>query len=76
MAPIKIFLKKNELAKIKTLTKKGLEDDRVVKRAQILKSRHIEVGDREKENIVAMICSNPPDGYARWTIDLIAEESV
>ena len=120
MAPIKIFLKKNELAKIKTLTKKGLEDVRVVKRALILKSRHmgistedivelldvdsktvsntlnnylefdfeisvydaprtgrpIEIGDREKANIVAMVCSNPPDGYARWTIDLIAEESV
>jgi hypothetical protein len=120
MAPIKIILKKNELAKIKTLTKKGLEDVRVVKRALILKSRHmgistedivelldvdsktvsntlnnflefdfdisiydaprtgrpIEINDREKANIVAMVCSNPPDGYARWTIDLIAEESV
>ena len=120
MAPIKIKLKKNELEKIKTLTKKGLEDVRVVKRALILKSRHleistedivelldvdsktvsntlknflefgfdisiydaprtgrpIEIGDREKANIVAMVCSNPPDGFARWTIELIAEESV
>lgn len=120
MTPIKILLQKNDLAKIKDLTKKGLEDVRVVKRALILKSRHMGIGtediinlldldpktvsntlnnylefgfdvavydaprtgrplefdDREKANIVAMVCSNPPDGYARWTIDLIAEESV
>ncbi len=120
MAPVKILLKKKELEKIKELTKKGQEDVRVVKRAIILKSRHlnmatedivelldvdaktvsntlnnylefgldiaifdaprtgrpIEFDDREKTNIIAMVCANPPDGYARWTIDLIAEESM
>ncbi len=120
MAPIKIKLSKNELATIKELIRKGLEDVRVIKRALILKSRHlgmatndivelldvdaktisrtlgnyhefglevtiqdaprtgrpIELDDRDKSNIVAMVCSNPPDGYARWTIDLITEESI
>lgn len=120
MAPIKIKLPKKELIKIKELTRKGLEDVRVIKRALILKSRHlgmstsdivelldidaktvsrtlsnynefglevtiydaprtgrpIDIDDRIKNNIIAMVCSNPPDGYARWTIDLVAEESV
>lgn len=120
MAPIKIKLKKSELDGIKRITKKGLEDVRVIKRALILKSRHLGMGTediidlldtscktvsrtlgnyheygfeatiydaprtgrpvefdaRSASNIIAMVCSNPPDGYAKWTIDLIAEETV
>ena len=30
----------------------------------------------ERQRIVAMVCSNPPEGYARWTVRLIAEEAV
>jgi len=30
----------------------------------------------EKQRIVAMVCSDPPEGQARWTIRLIAEEAV
>ena len=30
----------------------------------------------EKQRIVAMVCSDPPEGLARWTIRLIVEEAV
>ena len=30
----------------------------------------------EKQRIVAMVCSDPPPGRARWTVRLIAEEAV
>ena len=30
----------------------------------------------EKQRIVAMVCSDPPEGYARWTIRLIVEEAI
>jgi putative transposase len=30
----------------------------------------------EKQRIVAMVCSDPPAGQARWTVRLIAEEAV
>jgi len=30
----------------------------------------------EKQRIIAMVCSNPPPGYARWTVRLVAEEAV
>ncbi len=30
----------------------------------------------EKQHIIAMVCSNPPEGQARWTVRLIAEEAV
>jgi len=120
MTAIIIKLRKEELVKIKILTKKGLEDVRVVKRALVLKSRHLGIStesiielldvdaktvtntlnnyrefgfektiydaprtgrpinfdDSDKANIIAMVCSNPPDGYARWTLDLIAEQTV
>ena len=29
-----------------------------------------------KQRIIAMVCSNPPEGNARWTVRLIAEEAV
>ena len=29
-----------------------------------------------KQRIIAMVCAAPPDGYARWTVRLIAEEAV
>ena len=30
----------------------------------------------EKQRIIAMVCSAPPPGAARWTIRLIAEEAI
>ena len=30
----------------------------------------------QKQRIVAMVCSQPPEGRARWTIRLIVEEAV
>jgi transposase len=30
----------------------------------------------EKQRIIAMVCSQPPEGQARWTVRLIAEEAV
>ena len=32
--------------------------------------------DSQKQQIIAMVCSDPPEGRARWTIRLIAEEAV
>lgn len=33
--------------------------------------------DRNKTSqIVAMVCASPPEGYARWSVRLIAEEAV
>ncbi len=31
---------------------------------------------RERQRIIAMICADPPQGHARWTVRLIAEEAV
>ncbi len=33
--------------------------------------RPINFDDRDKSNIIALVCSEPPEGYARWTLDLI-----
>ena len=30
----------------------------------------------QRKQIVAMVCSGPPEGFARWTVRLIAEEAV
>jgi putative transposase len=30
----------------------------------------------QKQRIIAMVCSDPPEGRARWTLRLIAEEAV
>ena len=32
--------------------------------------------DSQKQRIIAMVCSNPPEGCARWTVRLVAEEAV
>ena len=32
--------------------------------------------DRIKSQIVALVCSDPPQGFDRWTLDLIQEHSV
>ena len=118
MEAIDIQLSNNDLEEIKARTKKGQADVRIIKRALILKCRHMGMGtneivelldvdpamipitlnnylefglertiedaprtgrpitfdDRIKSNIIAIVCSSPPEGYARWTLDLIKEE--
>jgi len=37
--------------------------------------RPIDFDDRERSRIIAMVCSDPPSGRYRWTLDLIVEES-
>ena len=37
--------------------------------------RPIDFDDRERSRIIAMVCSDPPSGHYRWTLDLIVEES-
>lgn len=32
--------------------------------------------DAQRQRIIAMVCSDPPEGRARWTVRLIAEEAV
>ena len=32
--------------------------------------------DSQKQRMIAMVCSNPPEGRARWTVRLVAEEAV
>jgi len=32
--------------------------------------------DRIKAKIVALVCSDPPDGFDRWTIELLTEKSI
>jgi transposase len=32
--------------------------------------------DSQKQRIIAMVCSDPPKGRARWTVRLIAQEAV
>jgi putative transposase len=32
--------------------------------------------DSQKQRIIAMVCSDPPGGRARWTVRLVAQEAV
>lgn len=32
--------------------------------------------DGQKQRLIAMVCSDPPEGRARWTVRLVAEEAV
>ena len=32
--------------------------------------------DAQKQRIIAVVCSNPPEGRARWTVRLVAQEAV
>jgi|SRR5262245_41431303 putative transposase len=32
--------------------------------------------DSQKQRLIAMVCSDPPQGCARWTVRLVAEEAV
>ena len=30
----------------------------------------------QRQQVVALVCSSPPEGFARWTVRLLAEETV
>src|SRR5215469_10915154 len=32
--------------------------------------------DSQKQRLIAMVCSDPPEGRARWTVRLVAQEAV
>src|SRR5947207_12541304 len=32
--------------------------------------------DSQRQRIIAMVCSHPPEGRARWTVSLVAAEAV
>jgi putative transposase len=32
--------------------------------------------ESQKQHLIAMVCSSPPEGRARWTVRLVAEEAV
>jgi len=32
--------------------------------------------DSQKQRIIAMVCAGPPEGHARWTVRLVAQEAV
>jgi transposase len=32
--------------------------------------------ESQKQRIIAMVCSDPPEGFARWTVRLVTEEAV
>ena len=34
------------------------------------------LNDSEKQRIIALVCSQPPEGRARWTVRLIAQQAV
>jgi transposase len=34
------------------------------------------LGESQKQRIIAMVCSAPPEGRARWTVRLVAQEAV
>jgi transposase len=34
------------------------------------------LNNSQKQRVIAMVCSSPPEGRARWTVRLVAEEAV
>jgi len=32
--------------------------------------------ESQKQRIIAMVCAAPPEGHARWTVRLVAEQAV
>lgn len=62
---------------IRVIAKRYREED--LERALFEKKRtgHAELlQDSDKQRIIAVACSQPPEGRSRWTVRLIAEEAV
>jgi transposase len=50
-----------------------------LERALYEKQRHgaaEALDDSQKQRLIAIVCSSPPEGRARWTVRLVAEEAV
>lgn len=38
--------------------------------------RPLEIGGKQQAHIIALACSQPPEGHARWSLRLLAEKAV
>ena len=38
--------------------------------------RPIDFDDKDRSRIIAMVCTDPPSGHYRWTLDLIVEQTI
>jgi putative transposase len=38
--------------------------------------RPVEIDGKQRAKVTALACSDPPEGYARWTIRLLADKAV
>ena len=34
------------------------------------------LSEKQSSQIIALVCSDPPEGYARWTIELLTEKTI
>jgi putative transposase len=54
-------------------TRRGLESALFERQGRGAKPR---LDKSQKQRIIAMVCSQPPEGYARWTVRLVTEQAV
>jgi putative transposase len=47
----------------------ALEDEERAKKQKLLNKK-------QESQLIAMVCSDPPEGYARWSVRLITEQAV
>lgn len=68
-------LARNTVSKIrKRFTEVGLEE--TVKRKHPHRNYVSRLDGEQEAHLVALACSEPPEGYARWTLRLLAERMV
>jgi transposase len=68
-------LARNTVSKIrKRFTEVGLEE--TVKRKSPERVYRTRLDGEQEAHLVALACSEPPEGYARWTLRLLAERMV
>jgi putative transposase len=66
---LRIEVTKKDQNELKRLQSGGVQQARLVLRAMAL-------DESQKQRIIAMVCSDPPEGCARWTVRLVAKEAV
>jgi putative transposase len=57
-----------------TVTKRAASNAPSTRRLGLERRRALDAG--QKQRIIAMVCSDPPEGRARWTVRLVVEEAV
>jgi len=68
-------LARNTVSKIrKRFTEVGLEE--TVKRKHPERAYKTRLDGEQEAHLVALACSEPPEGYGRWTLRLLAERMV